>query len=70
MRAFLKKQKAGKYNPETQEKMKVMEEERLKKEQDALKNIQVGSRCQVEMPNQMARRGAVRFIGKTSQSTS
>lgn len=63
VRAFLKKRKLGKYNPEEHERMMAKEEEKKKTDETAMENIKVGSRCQVEMPNNMARRGTVRYVG-------
>lgn len=65
VRAFLKKKKMGKYDPEEQMRMKQKEEERKKMEKEAMENIIVGSRCEVQVPNNMPRRGTVRFVGMT-----
>jgi len=65
VRDFLKRNKMGKYNPET-----IAETERLKQEQALedekdMERIKVGARCEVTVAGQMARRGCVRYIGET-----
>nr|XP_039259518.1 tubulin-folding cofactor B-like [Styela clava] len=57
VRAFLKKKKMGKYDPEEQVRMKQKEEERKQMEKEALENIKVGSRCEVKLPNNNATKG-------------
>lgn len=63
VRAFLKKKKMGKYDPEEQTRMVEKEEEKRKMDERAMEDIKVGSRCQVEAPNNMERRGTVRYVG-------
>lgn len=65
VRAFLKKKQVGQYDPEEQERQKQISENKRKEEEEALKNIKVDMRCQVEVPKNMARRGTVRYVGLT-----
>jgi len=65
VRSFLKKNKMGKYNPETQAEMERLKQETALEEEKARERIKVGSRCEVTVPGQMARRGQVEFIGET-----
>lgn len=64
MRAFLTKNKLGKYN---EEQMKQREEEQ-RQEQEAeealIKTFAVGDRCEIEVPTQPKRRGTIMYIGK------
>ena len=64
VQSFLKTNRLGKYN---EEEMKRIEEEKAKAEEEdeeKAKNIQVGQRCEVRVPGNMARRGCVKFVGK------
>ena len=64
VQSFLKRNKLGKYN---EEEMKRIEEEKAKvekEEEEEAKGIDVGMRCEVRVPGNMARRGAVKFVGK------
>jgi len=65
VRSFLKRNKMGKYNPETIAEMERVKQETALEEEKARERIKVGDRCEVTMPGQMARRGCVMFIGET-----
>jgi tubulin-folding cofactor B len=60
MRVFLMKNKLGKYD---EEKAKKKEEEE-EKETKLSESITAGDRCEVAVPANPIRRGAVRFVGK------
>lgn len=65
VRSFLKKNKMGKYNPQTIAEQERIKQETALEEEKARERIKVGSRCEVTVPGQMARRGCVEFIGET-----
>ncbi|XP_076811489.1 tubulin-folding cofactor B-like [Clavelina lepadiformis] len=65
VRSFLKRKKLGKFDPQEQNAQKEVEKERLAEDADALTRVKVGLRCQVSVPGQMLRRGAVRYVGFT-----
>ncbi|KAK0179928.1 hypothetical protein PV327_005625 [Microctonus hyperodae] len=65
VKAFLTKNKLGKYN---EEQMKQKEEEQ-RREQEAeealIKTLAVGDRCEIEVPTQPKRRGTIMYLGTT-----
>lgn len=66
MKAFLEKNRLGKYN---EEEVKKKAEEQLAKEveEEKLANeLQLENRCEVSVPGQAKRRGTIKFIGTTS----
>ncbi|KOC66710.1 Tubulin-folding cofactor B [Habropoda laboriosa] len=65
VKAFLEKNKLGKYN---EEEMKRKEEERKQEEEAeaaAAQLCNIGDRCEVYVPNQPKRRATIMYIGKT-----
>nr|CAG4652174.1 EOG090X0DT2 [Triops cancriformis] len=69
VRAYLERNKQGKYNEEEMKK-KEEEQKRTEAEEEALANaITVGSRCEVRVPGQPARRGEVKYAGQVEFST-
>ncbi|XP_043487671.1 tubulin-folding cofactor B [Polistes fuscatus] len=65
VKAFLAKNKLGKYN---EEDMKRREEEKLREEEAekaAAELCKAGDRCEVSVPNQPKRRGTIMYVGKT-----
>ena len=69
VRDFKRKMKMGRFNEEEQKRKAEMEECRRKcmekKQNEAIKNLSIGSRCQVTVPNAAKRLGQVMFLGKT-----
>ncbi|KAK4315812.1 hypothetical protein Pmani_012969 [Petrolisthes manimaculis] len=63
-RAFLKKNKLGKFNEEEQEKKRKEREEQEREENEKAATITVGSRCEVKVQGEPTRRGEVMFVGK------
>ncbi len=70
LKEFLRRNKLGKYNPEIigkkEEEAKKEEEERKRAEEkdiEAMNLIEIGRRCEVSVPNQVAKRGVVKFKG-------
>lgn len=64
MKAFLEKNKLGKYN---EEEMKRKAEEKKKEEEAealAAQSCKVGDRCEVCVPNQPKRKATIMYIGK------
>jgi tubulin-folding cofactor B len=64
--AYLKRNKLGKYNEEEMAQMAKDKEEQEIQEQNkiAMGGLVVDARCQVNVAGQLARRGAIRFVGK------
>lgn len=65
VKAFLEKNKLGKYN---EEEMKRRAEEKKREEEAeeaAAKLCKAGDRCEVSVPNQPKRRATVMYVGKT-----
>ena len=68
MKAFLEKNKLGKYN---EEEMKRRAEEKKQEEEAEIAAAQlckVGDRCEVCVPNQPKRRATVMYVGKYTKS--
>lgn len=66
MKAFLEKNKLGKYN---EEETKRKEEERLREmeEEAAFARLcKIGDRCEVDVPNQPKRRATIKYVGEFS----
>ncbi|XP_012277007.1 tubulin-folding cofactor B [Orussus abietinus] len=65
VKAFLAKNKLGKYN---EEELKRKAEEKMREEEaeEALANkLKVGDRCEVHVPGQPKRRATIMYVGKT-----
>ncbi|CAK9807457.1 Tubulin-folding cofactor B [Anthophora plagiata] len=65
VKAFLEKNKLGKYN---EEEMKRKEEEKKQEEEAeaaAAQLCKIGDRCEVYVPNQPKRRATIMYVGKT-----
>ncbi|KZS20211.1 tubulin-folding cofactor B [Daphnia magna] len=66
VKAFLERNRLGKYNEE-EVKKKAEEQEAKETEEEKIANsLQVNQRCEVTVPGQACRRGAIKFIGKTN----
>lgn len=63
VRAFKERNKMGQFKEKTPEEIQ-QEKEKAQQEEAAAKAITVGSRCEVRVSNQPARRGVVMFVGK------
>lgn len=70
LKEYLMRNKLGKYNPDMmnkkEEEARKEEEERKRlqeKESQIIDSIEIGQRCQVSIPNQVAKRGEVMFKG-------
>jgi len=63
VKSFLAKNKVGKYNEEEMKKKEEEKKKQLEEEEQAAKEIEVGSRCEVNVPGQPVRRGCVMFVG-------
>lgn len=65
VKAFLAKNKLGKYNEEDMKKK--LEEKKREEEADeaAARLCEVGNRCEVSVPNQPKRRATIMYVGKT-----
>lgn len=64
MKAFLAKNKLGKYNEE--EMKRKAEEKRQEEEAEAAaaQLCKIGNRCEVSVPNQPKRRATIMYVGK------
>lgn len=68
VKAFKERMKMGRFRDVDPEEQKRQEEEKQKKEQeekDKAESIKVGERCEVSVPGQPKRRGAVMYSGLT-----
>ena len=66
MKAFLEKNRLGKYNEE-EVKKKAEEQQAKEAEEETTANaLQVDRRCEVTVPGQARRRGVIKFIGQTT----
>lgn len=66
VQAFLKRNNLGKYNEEEMEKLRLEKEKEDKEEADRMATMKVGDRCEAKTPGNSARRGTVKYLGKTA----
>jgi len=66
LQAYLKKNKLGKYNEEEMAALAKEKEDQEKKEEQRICDggIKVDARCQVAVPNQLKKRGTIKYVGK------
>uniref|UniRef100_A0A8C5ARW7 Tubulin folding cofactor B n=1 Tax=Gadus morhua TaxID=8049 RepID=A0A8C5ARW7_GADMO len=64
VRSFMKKQRVGRFNEEEMAAKESEQVARDAKEEAAASAIPVGSRCQVQVPGQPTKIGAVMYVGK------
>ncbi|KAF6736815.1 Tubulin-folding cofactor B [Oryzias melastigma] len=65
VRAFMKKQRLGRYNEEEMAKKKAQLAAHEEEQTTAASSISVGSRCKVEVPKQPTKLGTVMYVGTT-----
>ncbi|KAG7299206.1 hypothetical protein JYU34_017757 [Plutella xylostella] len=63
VRAFLLKNKLGKYNEEEMKRIREQQEKELEEEAKLAASVLLGARCEVRVPGQPPRRAAVRYNG-------
>jgi len=74
VKAYLQRNKLGKYNEEEMEKLRIEKEKEDKEEADKVATMKVGDRCEVRTPSGCCttpatlstRRGTVKYLGKTA----
>ncbi|XP_063242869.1 tubulin-folding cofactor B-like [Bacillus rossius redtenbacheri] len=69
VRAYLERNKLGKYNEEEQKKLDEKRRQEEQQEEEAAKKMKPGDRCEVAIPGKPVRRGCVRFVGKVEFSS-
>uniref|UniRef100_A0A146LSI2 Tubulin-folding cofactor B n=2 Tax=Lygus hesperus TaxID=30085 RepID=A0A146LSI2_LYGHE len=68
LKAYLLRNKLGKYDEEEMQKKAAEKKKEEELEQERMKTIAVDARCQVSVPGQPKRRATVKFVGKVSFS--
>lgn len=63
LRAFLQKNKLGKYNEEEMKQLKLQQEAEAQEEAKLASAIPIDARCEVRVPNQPSRRATVMYKG-------
>ncbi len=66
MKAFLEKNRLGKYNEEEVKKKAEEQQAKEAEEEKTANALQIEQRCEVTVPGQARRRGVIKFIGQTS----
>ncbi|XP_033735460.1 tubulin-folding cofactor B-like [Pecten maximus] len=68
VRAFKERNKMGRFKEVSPEEQQRLDEEKAKKaeaEKQKAESMKVGDRCEVRVPEQLAKRGEVKFVGLT-----
>nr|CAG4648251.1 EOG090X0DT2 [Moina brachiata] len=65
VKAFLERNRMGKYNEEEVKKKQEEQEMKDAEEEKTAQALQVDQRCEVSVPGQPKRRGVIKFAGKT-----
>ncbi|XP_017885672.1 tubulin-folding cofactor B [Ceratina calcarata] len=65
VKAFLAKNKLGKYNEEEAKRRQEEKRQEETAEEEAANRCKIGDRCEVFVPNQPKRRATVMYVGKT-----
>jgi len=66
VRAYLQRNRLGKYNEEEMEQLRIEKEKEEAAEKALVSQMKVGDRCEAQVPGNGTRRGTVRFLGNTS----
>lgn len=65
VKAFLEKNRIGKYNEEDMKKKQEEKQQELEMDEKAICKMSMGQRCEVNAPSNPKRRGTVMYLGKT-----
>uniref|UniRef100_A0A0B7AQI6 CAP-Gly domain-containing protein n=1 Tax=Arion vulgaris TaxID=1028688 RepID=A0A0B7AQI6_9EUPU len=65
VRAFKEKHRLGRFNEEEVKRKEAELRAKEEAEEETAKNLTVNARCEVRVPGQPARRGVVKYVGKT-----
>jgi len=66
VRAYLQRNKLGKYNEEEMEKLRIEKEQEDNAEKELVSKMKIGDRCEAQVPGSGTRRGTVKFLGQTA----
>lgn len=67
VKAYLQRNKLGKYNEEEMERLRIEKEKEDKEEADKLATMKIGDRCETRQPgSSSSRRGKVAYLGRTA----
>ncbi len=64
VKAFMERNRMGKYNEEEVRKKQLETEEKEAEEKAAADQLSVGQRCEVTVTGQPKRRGVIQFVGQ------
>jgi len=66
VKAYLQRNRLGKYNAEEMEKLRTEKEKEDEAERRLVADMSVGDRCETRVPGSGTRRGTVKFVGATA----